>query len=61
MAGGCMKEAGYVYTIINHGGGGGILPYTVGWSLISFTKVQIQSNTLLTPMFLKKVRLYLNV
>lgn len=23
MAGGCMKEAGYVYTIINHGGGGG--------------------------------------
>lgn len=22
MAGGCMKEAGYIYTITNHGGGG---------------------------------------
>lgn len=54
-----MKEAGYVYTITMAGGRNGrgdrITPYTVGWSLISFTKLEIHSNILLTPMlFLKK-------
>lgn len=31
MAGGCMKEAGYVYTITNHGGGGGE-SYHIQWA-----------------------------
>lgn len=49
-----MKEAGYVY--ITYHGEGGIIPDTVGWSLISFTKVQIHTNAPLTPMLFKNVR-----